>query len=49
MNKRRVKKLVVVCEIALHKSRKCGPTWLCYKMRAGIHRNELSVTAHSYV
>lgn len=34
VNKSRVKKLVVVCEIALHKSRKCGPTWLCYKMRA---------------
>ena len=26
MNKRRVRNLVVGCEIALHKSRKCGPT-----------------------
>lgn len=33
MNKRRVRNLVVGCEIALHNSRKCGPTWLCFKMR----------------
>ncbi len=33
MNKGRVRNLVVGCEIALHKSRKCGLTWLCFKMR----------------
>lgn len=41
MNKRWVRNLAVGCEIALHKSRKCGPTWLCFKMRKQLYSSAL--------